>query len=107
MCFISEKKSTRREKSTRFTCDTCGLLCASNVNLKAHKRTHTGEKPYGCELCEYRCSLRGSIAIHMKTHTGDKPHICDMCGKKFSQKCSLNRHLYRIHNKRVTRKYLL
>ena len=90
----------------RFTCETCGQLCASDYNLKAHKRIHTGEKPYSCELCEYRSAVRGNIAIHMKTHTREKPHICEMCGRKYPQKASLNRHLYRVHNKRVTRKYL-
>ena len=60
--FLLERKSTK-EKSARFTCTTCGQLCASDYNLKSHTRIHTGEKSYSCELCEYRSAVRGNIAI--------------------------------------------
>ncbi len=35
-----------------YVCDVCGKGTCTSSELRAHKRVHTGEKPYKCEHCE-------------------------------------------------------
>ncbi|KAJ1618061.1 hypothetical protein T492DRAFT_604810, partial [Pavlovales sp. CCMP2436] len=41
--------------------------------LTAHKRTHSGERPYACDEpdCEYRATQPGHLPRHKRTHGGE------------------------------------
>ena len=62
-----------------FACNECDFACTQAGSLVTHKRTHTGEKPFKCDLCEYTCTTSGGLVTHKRTHSGEKPHKCNKC----------------------------
>ena len=46
--------------------------------LKNHKMTHAGIKPYVCRFCGWSFTQRGNLRNHERTHTGEKPYNCSV-----------------------------
>ncbi|KFM60210.1 Zinc finger and BTB domain-containing protein 46, partial [Stegodyphus mimosarum] len=53
---------------------------------------------YKCPLCSYSTTRKQNIKRHKLTHTGARPFQCSMCGQRFSMKQSVKRHLIMVHS---------
>jgi uncharacterized Zn-finger protein len=74
-------------------CDICGRVFPREKSLQAHKRTHSGDRPYTCDFpnCDKAFVQSGQLKTHQRLHTGEKPFICTVegCESRFTH---ANRH---------------
>lgn len=53
----------------------------------------TSKRPFTCDLCSFSFNRHHDLKRHRETHTGEKPFFCNGgCGKTFTRKDALKRH---------------
>ncbi|XP_061476341.1 zinc finger protein 737-like isoform X2 [Rhineura floridana] len=63
-------------------CLACGKLFSCITGLRLHQIVHA-QAGYQCEECGVNFNCQSSLTAHRKGHTGGKPYRCLVCGKTF------------------------
>ncbi|KAF6198680.1 hypothetical protein GE061_008432 [Apolygus lucorum] len=69
-------------------CEVCSRVFPRDKSLQAHRRVHTGERPYTCDYpgCGRKFKQSGQLKTHQRLHTGERPFICSTegCSSRFT-----------------------
>ncbi|XP_015585423.1 zinc finger protein 2-like [Cephus cinctus] len=88
-----------RDQCSKFPCDICGSLLPTANSLNAHKRRHSGLRPYVCNICGKSYTQSSHMWTHKRFHMGVKPYACQYCDQRFTIKPDLADHTRKKHTR--------
>lgn len=93
--FFNELKAHQRSHTGEKThlCDVCGYAAGTKNRLNRHRHTHTGERAFHCEYCNYKAGTRTHLRRHMRIHIGSKPYKCPYCDYSCNTHENIRKHI--------------
>lgn len=88
-----------------FKCQFCNKSYKTNGHLKDHiDIKHRKIKKYNCEYCNKKFGRISTLKAHNRTHTGEKNYKCKLegCNKCFAEKGNMEMH-YQRHLKKLNK----
>ncbi|KAF9104164.1 hypothetical protein BGX27_010209 [Mortierella sp. AM989] len=84
----------------RYKCNQCEKTFSRPYNLRSHRATHVGLKPFKCthvnekgDKCSWAFARKHDLVRHMSSrHAFEKPFKCTTCGAECGRNDSMKRH---------------
>ena len=99
---MKNKPSEVKIGAKKHFCDICTKSCSKLSILIAHKRIHSGEKPFKCSDCRKGFRINYDLKKHQTRFLNASCKIlkkvketsfeCNTCGRTFKEKGSMKRH---------------
>jgi uncharacterized Zn-finger protein len=82
--------------TTRTECIEKRIAFRTEGELNQHLKRH-GPKKHVCTLCKKSFAMKSYLKAHYRSHTGEKPYQCGKCEKCFSTTSSRTYHESHVH----------
>lgn len=92
------KQVAHNDGKTVYICSECGKVAPSSVALMSHKKyVHQAPRKYKCTICEKAFKTNLVLREHMASHTGEDLYICPHCPKTFKVSSNMHHHRKKAH----------
>lgn len=82
-----------------YECDVCFMRFTQFANMRRHKLSHSGIRPFECRLCLRRFFRKDHLVEHtVRKHSKQRPLRCPFCAKTFPSVPMLKCHLSNAHS---------
>ncbi|XP_037507014.1 zinc finger protein ztf-16 [Rhipicephalus sanguineus] len=86
-----------------YECDVCFMRFTQFANMRRHKLSHSGIRPFECRLCLRRFFRKDHLVEHtVRKHSKQRPLRCPFCAKTFPSVPMLKCHLSNAHSSGYT-----
>lgn len=86
--------------SSRYKCDTCGIIYTTALGFRCHLVRHAKSEPdMKCDKCGKLFYTRVEVRNHINSVHMPQTHTCEICGKNFTKPSQLKEHVKVKHEK--------
>ncbi|XP_075158937.1 uncharacterized protein LOC142232105 [Haematobia irritans] len=92
------KQVAHNDGRTVYICSECGKVAPSSVALMSHKKyVHQAPRKFKCTICEKAFKTNLVLREHMASHTGEDLYTCPHCPKTFKVSSNMHHHRKKAH----------